>query len=65
MQSICSTDGRAEAVPCLSANTEPATGGIPAQLVLHYWPVPASSGKVGDSYAALALNPLAITVSPY
>ena len=46
-------------------NTDPATGGTPAQIVLHYWPLPANSGKVGDSYAAVALNPSTITVNPY
>lgn len=46
-------------------NTDPATGGTPAQIVLDYWPVPANSGKVGDSYFTVALNPLTIAVRPF
>jgi hypothetical protein len=46
-------------------NTDPALGGTPAQVVLHYWPLPANSGKMGESYAHVAVNPVTYTVSPY
>ncbi len=45
-------------------NTDPASGGTPAQVVFHYWPLPGSSGAVGESYAAAVMNPSTISVAP-